>query len=109
MKKAKPGTIARKKSHRWYDRIPALAAALESLRTMAPGRRDAKIRDVLSLVKSLSPDLLDRFVLQFPLNILRRRWYDTDPYLWLVFNGLRFAEDDLLIQVAANLNKIRKR
>lgn len=30
--------------------------------------------------------------MEFPLEILRRRWYDKDPYVWLLFNGLRYAE-----------------
>jgi hypothetical protein len=109
MKKTKKRTAAMKKSHRWYDRMPALAGALDSLRTSKAASRDKCIREILALVKDKSPGLLDRFVMQFPLNLFRRRWYDTDPYIWLVFNGLRFADDDLLGLVIDCLKRNQKK
>jgi hypothetical protein len=99
----------RKKRFRWYDRVPALRRELESLRAMNARCRDHCVREILMLVKQSHPALMDQFVMQFPLNILRRRWYDKDPYLWLVFNGLRFADDPLLSVVSARLNALKKK
>jgi hypothetical protein len=42
--------------------------------------------------------------MDFPLDINRRRWYDKDPYLWLIMNGLKYASDELLASVTKYLS-----
>jgi hypothetical protein len=33
------------------------------------------------------------------MNKRKDRWYDKDPYLWLLFNGLRFADTEVMKKV----------
>jgi hypothetical protein len=68
-------------------------------------QRDAVISGVMEIIKRISPHLLERYVLDFPLDIKRRRWYDRDPYLWLLFNGLKYADKQLLTKVTSFLKK----
>jgi hypothetical protein len=94
----------RKKS-RWYDKHKRLAECLEGLRFIPRKSRDKIIGGVMAFIKEDQPDLLDKFVLDFPLDIQRRRWYDKDPYLWLVFNGLRYADKSILMKVMRYLSR----
>ena len=43
-------------------------------------------------------ELIDRHVLEFPMTN-RRRWYDKDPYSWLIINALKYANKDLITDV----------
>lgn len=88
--------VMEKKGNRWYDHNPALAECLESMRYLEPAIRDALVRDILKLIRSRRPDLLEAGrSLDFPLDLFRRRWYDKDPYLWLVINTLRMGNEAL--------------
>ena len=84
---------------RWYDKNETLANYLDSLKEMPGVKKDKIIIEIMVLIKENNPTLLDDFVGEFPLNLNRRRWYDKDPYLWLLFNGLKYANDDLLQKV----------
>lgn len=92
-----------RKNNRWYDKHPTLAVLLENLRDISGEKRDAIISGVMGVIKLDAPNLLDRYVLDFPLDIKRRRWYDRDPYLWLIFNGLKYASKKLLTAVTKYL------
>ena len=94
-----------RKRSRWYDRHKRLTECLEMLRLIPGKYRNMIISRVMVLIKEDQPDLLDKFVLDFPLDIQRRRWYDKDPYLWLIFNGLRYAEKPLITRVTRYLSK----
>jgi hypothetical protein len=85
---------------RWYDRYPRLRTCLERFQTMGQRDRDGVIKGAMAIIKEKMPDVFDRFALDFPLDVLRRRWYDQDPYLWLLFNGLSVAEKEM-IQLAS--------
>jgi hypothetical protein len=88
-----------KRNMRWYDKYSELAKLLESLNKFSGVRRDELIAGVMMIIKQDTPNLLERYVLDFPLDIKRRRWYDNDPYLWLLFNGLQYASKPLLKKV----------
>jgi hypothetical protein len=90
---------------RWYDKHPKLARQIEAFKTMQPHLRDKLIADVMGLVKANNPGLLEDFILDFPLDLFRRRWYDKDPYLWLLVNGLKYADPPLLKKVMMYLNE----
>ena len=62
--------------------------------------RDYLLSGVMGIIRSHDRQLLDKFVSEFPLDFNRRRWYDQDPYLWLIVNGLSYAGQDLLDAVA---------
>ncbi|HEX7511494.1 MAG TPA: hypothetical protein VF335_09355 [Chitinivibrionales bacterium] len=84
---------------RWYDKHETLALLLERFKAMAGERKTALIGGVMEIIKKDDPQLLDNHVMDFPLDRNKRRWYDNDPYLWLLFNGLRYAEIHLLKKV----------
>jgi len=90
---------------RWYDRYPELRRQLDGIKEMEEERRDYLIQGIMRLIKEHHPSLLEEFVIHFPLEINRRRWYDRDPYLWLVINGLQYASADLLTKVTAFLEQ----
>jgi hypothetical protein len=93
------------RKNRWYDKYPQLALLLESLCTIKGSQRNTIISGIMEIIKLATPNLLEQYVLDFPLDIKRRRWYDRDPYLWLIFNGLKYADAKLLKNVTRFLQK----
>ena len=94
-----------KQNKRWYDVHPKLGTSLDKLKDMKPPRRKTVITGILAILRQMCPGLMEQCVMDFPLNILKRRWYDKDPYLWLTFNGLRSAEKNVLKKVTEYLRK----
>ncbi len=89
---------------RWYDKHPKLARCLECLKEMESKARDRLVQEVIELINSSNArHVMEDFVMEFPLDIYRRRWYDQDPYLWLIFNSLRYADKVLLGKVTKYL------
>ncbi len=84
---------------RWYDRYHKLGEYLDLMTELSPEKRDEFVRGIMVIFKRENPDFLTDLVLQFPLDLFRRRWYDKDPYLWLVFNGLEYADDAMVEKV----------
>jgi hypothetical protein len=87
------------KNARWYDKHKTLASLLEGFREMPKEQRDSAVEGVMALIKNFAPQLFDKNVLDFPIDFNRRRWYDREPNLWLLFNGLKFADNALLMKV----------
>jgi len=94
------------KTRRWYDAYPKLAFQFESLKSIPRSKRDRIISGVMTIIKENQPNQFEQFVLEFPLDINRRRWYDEDPYLWLILNGLRYVEEPLLSKISHYLSGI---
>lgn len=93
---------------RWYDRYPKLAKHLDELKDTDPDVRTRIVRRVLSLMRTEYPSLVSAdSAIEFPLDIQRRRWYDKDPYLWLVMNGLSHAPETFLQKIAVILEQER--
>ena len=90
---------------RWYDKHKKLAKLLEGFKGMRKYKRDKLSTGIIDLVKEHDDTLIDNFVMGFPLELYQRRWYDKDPYLWLIFNGLGNADKELLKKVVAYLGK----
>lgn len=84
---------------RWYDKHDELGRYLDLMAEMHPKERDEFVKGIMGIIKKNKPDLLTDLVLEFPLDLFRRRWYDKDPYLWLLFNGLEYVDDNLLKKV----------
>jgi len=93
-----------KKEKRWYDENPELRKLLEKLKKLEKYERDVIFEDIKKLDDDFDSKLIDRHVMEFPMN-LRRRWYDRDPYSWLVINGLKYADDVLLAKVIVCLKE----
>jgi hypothetical protein len=83
------------KSHHWYNKNKKLGFNIDKLKNLPFYRRNHIVQGIMCLMKQHEPDLLEEFVLDFPLEINRRRWYDDDPYLWLIINGLRYGSKQL--------------
>ena len=93
------------KKNRWYDKHEGLANHLESLKFMPKRQYDEMLKDLIALARLLHPNLFEEHLLEYPLDLKKRRWYDDDPYLWLVINGLRFAEDEVIQKVVTFFDK----
>jgi len=85
-------------SKRWYDAIPELRDQIERLKNINKEKRDKIFDGIKHLESDFDSRLIDRHVLEFPLN-LKRRWYDQDPSSWLMINALKYAERPLLQRV----------
>jgi len=81
--------------NRWYDKHPELGLLLERLRILDLQDRERIIEGMKNLIVKYDEDLIDRYVLEFPLT-LKRRWYDEDPISWMVINALKYVDEDLL-------------
>jgi len=90
---------------RWYDSKPRLGEHLEAFKTRTSPKKDELVTGILTIVKRDAPGILDKLAFEFPLDISNRRWYDDDPYLWLIFNGLEHADQELLAKVEAYLEE----
>ena len=93
------------KKNRWYDKHEELANHFEALKSMPPDQLEEMLKDLIALGRLLDPNLFEEHLLEYPLDLKKRRWYDDDPYLWLVINGLRFANDDVINKVVAFFDK----
>ena len=91
--------------NRWYDKYEKLGRFIDGMKEMGAKQRDQMVRGIMEIIRAHSPNLLEKFVLDFPLDLNRQRWYDRDPYLWLTINGLQHAEIDLLHTVANYLEE----
>lgn len=67
--------------------------------------RDKLCTGIISLIKKYQASIMDDDVMAFPLEFPNRRWYDKDPYLWLIFNGLSQANNRLIKTVTDYLEK----
>lgn len=93
------------KKQRWYDKHEKLANHLEKLKTMPQKERNDLLKDLITFGRILDPELFEKHLLEYPLDLKKRRWYDDDPYLWVVVNGLKFASDEILKKVVAFFDK----
>ncbi|MDN2662556.1 hypothetical protein [Psychromonas sp. 14N.309.X.WAT.B.A12] len=77
---------------RWYDKRPQLGKGLDQFKEMDPQVREPILKAIIHLVEQEEPSLLsDEKANEFRLDSARLRWYEHDPYCWLVFNILEFA------------------
>lgn len=91
--------------NRWYDKYEKLGRHIDHMKDMPSKQRDNLVRGIMTIIRKHNPSLLEQFVLDFPLELDRKRWYDNDPYLWLTINGLQHARPDLLETVALFLEE----
>ncbi|MBU0480695.1 MAG: hypothetical protein KKG47_06320 [Proteobacteria bacterium] len=94
---------------RWYDAHEKLGKNIDKLKYTEKNLRDFLLSKVMRMIKQHDPHLLDKFVDRFPLDIKRRRWYDQDPYLWLIINGLEYGRQELLDEVGNLLEEEQAR
>jgi hypothetical protein len=87
--------------NRWYDKHKKLGHDIDLMETMSESQRTRTLQGILEIIQEFNPTLLDDFVLDFPMDIYQKRWYDKDPYLWITLNGLSFGNKKLWDSVAA--------
>jgi hypothetical protein len=92
---------------RWYDEYPKLAEVFTKMQGMEAAEREKILLDLRAIVDKHDPDFIDRNVLEFPMTF-KRRWYDADPYAWLVVNCLQYADDRLMAAVMDYIHKVFK-
>ncbi len=84
---------------RWYDNHSKLMHAIHMLKPLKGKALDEIVIELKNIICRHDTDLIDRYFMAFPLKPFKRRWYDKDPYLWIVINSLRFADQDTLEDV----------
>jgi hypothetical protein len=82
--------------NRWYDSNRKLKLYLESLHDMEGPLCEKIVKDLMALIREYDGALLDRFAEEYPLESRKQRWYDQNPYLWILFNGLQYASEEIL-------------
>jgi hypothetical protein len=96
--------VAPKRGHRWYDQYPPLAALLEQLKDLPQAQVSTIVRGLRDVIVVESPGLIDRTVLDYPLDETdRRRWYDFDPICWLTVNAMRHCDENAIVKCIAYL------
>ena len=85
---------------RWYDKYPELSDQFKVLSKISQKRLDAVLIGVKDIIKIYEPGLIDHSVLNFED---KRRWYDKDPYTWLIINALAHAKKRIIDRVIAYL------
>ena len=90
---------------RWYDKYEELRRGLEVLKSMDRKERVPIVKDVLSMIKENDQGIIEATVMDYPLDSHRRRWYDRDPYLWLMVNSLKCSDPDLVKKVGMCLEE----
>ncbi len=90
--------------NRWYDPPSKLGIYLEKMQFLREQERDAIIVGIKNIIMQHDPELINRHILEFT-NYARNRWYDTDPYTWLIINSLKFAGSEILNDVIKYLEK----
>lgn len=97
--------MAKRSGGRWYDRYPPLNEYLERLRDLPEKKFKRIVGGLRDVVVEQAPGLIDQTAMDFPLNALRRRWYDKEPICWLTVNALRVAEKDVIDKAIDYLGK----
>lgn len=91
---------------RWYDKHATLSEKLNAFKEMEQTLKDRLMKGMMSLVMDYDPNLLSyEKAFDFPLAVNRQRWYDEDPYLWLLFNTLKMADATLLQSITIYLDE----
>ena len=97
--------MAKRSGGRWYDRYPPLNDYLERLRELPEKEFERIVKGLRDVVVEQAPGLIDDTAMDFPLDALRRRWYDKEPICWLTINSLRVAEREVVDKAIAYLGK----
>ncbi len=91
-------------NRRWYDKIADLGIFIEKMKDIKKRKREKILVHLKDLIMKHDPEIVDKHVVDFPMGI-RKRWYDKDPYSWLIINSLKFAKKDLIDEVIEYFKK----
>jgi hypothetical protein len=79
---------------------------LENLRFSERGIQKSIVKGVEKVLTREDPRFIDKVSDRFPMDPLKRRWYDKDPYLWLVINSLLYTDRRVIDEVVVLINTI---
>lgn len=82
---------------RWHDKDPVLRIALLRLAELPERQQEVLMMDLQRLIMKYDDGLIERNVSKFSI---RRRWYDKNPYTWLIINSLKYASAELREKVS---------
>ncbi len=86
---------------RWYDHIPDFGPYIDRISELDNEDREDVILAIKDMILQYDPSLMDRYVYNFAIN---RRWYDNDPFSWLVINTLKYCDQPLKSKVTRFLS-----
>ena len=85
---------------RWHDQDPILRDLLEKVKNLTEKEQDQVMMELKYIINKHDDTLIGSHIEEYRL---RRRWYDKNPYTWLVINALKYASPELIEQVKAFL------
>ena len=91
-------------NNRWYDRYPDLKVMFDKLQELKKGERDKIILELKDLIAGRDNCLFDKYVFEFSMP-LQRRWYDNNPFSWLVISALKYADEALITDIILYLKE----
>jgi hypothetical protein len=92
-----PGMKPKFKARRWHDKDPVLRVALQKLAELPERQQEVLMMDLQRVIMKYDDRLIERNVSKFSI---RRRWYDKNPYTWLIINSLKYASPELREKVS---------
>jgi len=84
---------------RWYDSNWRLKNYLDKLPTLNNELYEKIVKDLMELVREEDPKAFDRFAAYYPLSEQKQRWYDLNPYCWILVNGLKHVSPQIIEKV----------
>ena len=85
---------------RWHDKDPVLSALLEKIQRLDEREQDQMMIEVKYIINKYDHTLIGKHIEEYKS---RRRWYDKNPYTWLVINALKYSPPQLLDEVKSFL------
>ncbi|RPJ08849.1 MAG: hypothetical protein EHM28_03190 [Spirochaetaceae bacterium] len=90
---------------RWYDINSELAWFFEQIQGMQNQDRVSVVQGILTIINKANPALIEDFISNYRMDLYHHRWYDSDPYLWLIYNGLSMGGKNLTTEVVQYLKQ----
>lgn len=84
---------------RWYDDKNILKEFIDCLEALDKDKRDQLLLRLRDLVMEYDGFYIEKNIGDLPLTLRKRRWYDHDPYAWIIINGLRYCNEQLMKEV----------
>ena len=73
---------------RWHDRDPLMRLSMAELKIHPVEIQDKMMVEIKTILDRHDPMIIERHVGRFTM---KRRWYDHNPFTWMVINSLKFA------------------
>jgi hypothetical protein len=90
--------------NRCFAKYPDLKESIDKLKYLNCQDRNKIIHGMKDLILHHDNELFDKYVIEFPFEY-GRRWYDKDPYSWLVINSLKYADENLKADIIIYLHE----